>query len=1163
MTEQNDISLLSPESRALLEQRLLQTLATRQNAAATPSRRESAPLSYSQQSLWFVEQLQPNSAAYNIPSALKLAGSLNVGALQRSLQAVIDRHDILRTRFTATDGKPMQYIRPSAQLDVPVEDVSVLPTQQREAIIRTLISQEARKPFDLGTDLMMRAKLIRAGAQEHVLLITMHHIAADHWSFFLLYRELEEFYKAFAAGSEPQLPALPAQYADYAVTQRERVDGSLDQQLAWWKEQLAGELPILELPGSRSRPAVPTGNGARVPVRLPATLCESIRKLSQAENVTVFTFLTAAFQTLLHRCSGQENVIVGAPIGGRTRQETERLIGYFVNSVALKTDFSGEPTFRQVVARAKESVLGALNNQEVPLDMVAHALRVKREGALHPLFQVMFQFQATPLTPLRLADIRAESLPFETGTAKFDLILTLADNDEGYCGDLEFNTDIFDGADAERILGHFKTLLESIVANPDEQVSKLAILTEQERHHLLVERNRTQTDYPRDATIDQLFEEQVRRVPDAVALVSGEKTISYRELNERANAIANHLRACGVTADSLVGISAGRSPDLIIGVLAILKAGGAYVPLDMDFPKERVAQMVADAKPRVILTQKKLLEKVRQIEANAPIICFEDEHPTAAVGNPKSDTRATAESLAYVLYTSGSTGEPKGVAVPHRAVVRLVKNTNFASLTENDVFLAFAPISFDASTLEIWGPLLNGGKLVIFPPQAASLEDLAKVIKQTGVTTLWLTSGLFHQMVEHQIDSLKGVRQLLAGGDVLSVSHVLTALKQLPKTKLINGYGPTENTTFTACHLIPQDWDGKRPVPIGKPVSNTTAYVLDRHMQPVPQGAVGDLFTGGDGLARGYLNAPETTGAKFVANPFGQGRLYRTGDLVRYLSDGTLEFVGRADHQVKIRGFRIELGEIEGRLAQHPNISATVVLARSDMPGGKALVAYYVSDEARSTEELQQFVADKLPPFMVPGYFVRVPEMPLTTNGKIDRAKLPAPQAQAAEFIAPRNDVEEKVAKIWCDVMGRERIGVTENFFELGGHSLLATQIMSRISKTFSVELPLRVIFEAPTVAGVAKQLGDGRNPNSIAPDDNGKSRAVVVPATTTLVYPATGHEIVRLQYPARIALARSARRAGVAREFKRHRRSTRSAADAICCRERRTGAGRRWRADG
>ncbi|MDB6059427.1 MAG: Malonyl CoA-acyl carrier protein transacylase, partial [Verrucomicrobiales bacterium] len=1007
-------------------------------------------------------------------SALRLTGVLNVSALQRSLQAVVDRHDVLRTRFSATDGKPMQFVRGSAKLDVPVEDVSALATQPRAAIIRTLISQEARKPFNLETDLMMRAKLIRASEHEHVLLVTMHHIAADHWSFFLLYRELEEFYKAFAAGAQPRLPTLTAQYADYAVSQRDRVDGSLDKQLAWWKEQLAGELPILELPGSRPRPAVPTGNGAKAALRLPAGLCESIRKLSQAENTTVFTLLAAAFQTLLHRYSGQENIIVGAPIGGRTRQDTERLIGYFVNSVALKTDFSGEPTFRQVVARVKETVLGALSNQDVPLDMVAQALRVKRQGSLHPLFQVMFQFQATPLTPLRLPEIRAEALPFETGTAKFDLVLTVVENNEGYCGDLEYNTDIFELADAERVLGHFKTLLESIVANPDEHVSTLAILTDQERHRLLVDFNRTQTEYPRNATIHDLFEEQVRRVPDAIALVSGEKTISYRELNERANAIANHVRGCGVTANSLVGISAERSPEMIIGLLAILKAGAAYVPLDLDYPRERVAQMLADAKPSAILAQAKYVEKLRHVGVEAPIVSFDDKHPSSAE-SPRSETKtATAESLAYVLYTSGSTGEPKGVAVPHRAVVRLVKNTNFASITEEEVFLAFAPISFDASTLEIWGPLLNGAKLVVFPRQAASLEDLGKVIQQTGVTTLWLTSGLFHQMVEHQIDSLKGVRQLLAGGDVLSVSHVLSALKQLPETKLINGYGPTENTTFTACHLIPQDWDGTRPVPIGKPISNTTVYLLDKHMQPVPQGSVGELYTGGDGLASGYLNAPEITAAKFVENPFGAGQLYRTGDLVRYLPDGTLDFVGRADHQVKIRGFRIELGEIEARLAQHPHITATIVLARSDMPGGKALVAYYVSDETHSTDALQQFVADKLPPFMVPNYFVRVPQMPLTANGKIDRAKLPAPQVEAAEFVAPRNDVEERLAKIWCEVMARERIGVTENFFELGGHSLLATQIMSRVCKAFSVELPLRVIFEAPTIAGVAKQLGAG-----------------------------------------------------------------------------------------
>jgi amino acid adenylation domain-containing protein len=1087
MTEQNDINLLSPESRALLEQRLLQTLAGKKRASAPAAKRESAPLSYSQQSLWFVEQLQPNSAAYNIPSALKLTGPLNVSALQKTLQKIVDRHDILRTRFVANDGKPTQFVRPSAQLDVPVEDVSALPAQQREAITRTLINQEVRRPFNLETDLMMRAKVIRLTAQEHVLLVNMHHIAADHWSFFLLYREIEEIYKAYAAGAEPQLAPLPTQYADFAAAQRERGEGTLEKQLSWWKEQLSGELPILELPASRPRPATPSGNGARVPVRLPAKLSESLRKLSQAEGVTVFTLMTAAFQTLLYRYSGQENIIVGAPIGGRTRHETERLIGYFVNTVALKTDFSGEPTFKQVVARAKDTVLGALNNQDVPVDMIAQALRLKRQGALHPLFQVMFQFQATALTPLRLADIRAETLPFETGTSKFDLIFTLGENEEGFTGDLEYNTDIFDLADVERVLGHFTTLLEGIVEKPDEKVSRLPLLTDRERHRLLTEWSGAKTEYPRNATIPELFEEQVQRVPDAVALQFGNETISYRELNRRADAIANRLRCCGVESDSLVGISAERSPELIIGLLAILKTGGAYVPLDMDYPAQRVAQLVADAKPKVVLTQRKFLEKVKSVGVQCALVCFEEQHETSNVEQTNAKN-ASPDSLAYVLYTSGSTGEPKGVAVPHRAVVRLVKNTNFASITEKETFLAFAPISFDASTLEIWGPLLNGAKLVIFPAHAASLEELGRVIKDTGVTTLWLTSGLFHQMVEHQIDSLKGVRQLLAGGDVLSVPHVLNALKRLPNTKLINGYGPTENTTFTACHAIPQDWDGNRPVPIGKPINNTTVYVLDREMQPVPQGVVGELYTGGDGLAREYLNAPQTTAAKFVRNPFGNGKLYRTGDLVRFLDDGTLEFVGRADHQVKIRGFRIELGEIETRLAQHPKVTAAVVLARNDMPGGKALVGYYVAEDTIRTDELQQFVAEKLPPFMVPNHFVRVPEMPLTTNGKIDRAKLPAPQAQAAEFIAPRNEAEERLAKIWCEVMGRERVGVTDNFFELGGHSLMATQIMSRVCKAFSVELPLRVIFEAPTVGGLAKQLGAGETRIEASPMTTAKA---------------------------------------------------------------------------
>ncbi|MDQ6632062.1 MAG: amino acid adenylation domain-containing protein, partial [Verrucomicrobiota bacterium] len=659
---------------------------------------------------------------------------------------------------------------------------------------------------------------------------------------------------------------------------------------------------------------------------------------------------------------------------------------------------------------------------------------------------------------------------------------TLIESADGIGGDLEYNSGLLDRTSIERMIGHFQILLEGIVAAPGQRVENLPLLGHAERETILVHWNKTQTHYPRNSSIPEIFEEQVEHSPESVALIFGQEKLTYRELNERANQLAHHLQKKGVGPDVRVGLCLERSLEMIIGLLGILKAGGAYVPLDAHYPSERLAYMFEDTAAPILITEKKFKHLAPK---KMELICL-DENENQELFSQESRanpiSQVTAENLAYVIYTSGSTGQPKGVSIPHRAVARLVKKTHFMTFGPEAVFLQFAPISFDASTLEIWGPLLNGAKLVIFPPGLPSLESLSETLQREQITTLWLTAGLFHQMVEHHLDALKNIRQLLAGGDVLSVSHVAQALRGLPGCQLINGYGPTENTTFTCCYSIPKTWAGDRSVPIGTPISNTQVYILDKHLAPVPIGVAGELFIGCDGLARDYLNSPALTAQKFIPNPFSSelnAKLYKTGDFVRFLADGNIEFLGRLDQQVKIRGFRIELGEIETILAQHAELQESLVIVRESSTG-KQLIAYVVpkKDAKVTRAELRKFLETKLPDYMMPSHFVWLEKLPLTVNGKVDRRQLPPPEEifDPNNYVAPRTPDEENLARIWSEVLGIKPIGIHDNFFELGGHSLLATQIISRVSHAFATDLPLRVLFELPTIAALAEAIRQHKN---------------------------------------------------------------------------------------
>ncbi|HEY0174085.1 MAG TPA: amino acid adenylation domain-containing protein [Pyrinomonadaceae bacterium] len=1034
------------------------------------------PLSFAQQRLWFLDQLEDfGRTAYNIPVAIRLRGRLDARALELGLGEIVNRHEALRTTFAEEGGEPVQVIAPPGPWALPVEEVDY----EGEALRRA--AAEARERFDLARGPLLRARLLRVASEHHVLLLTMHHIVSDGWSIGVLVRELVALYEAFSAGRPSPLAPLPVQYADYVRWQRARLGGELlEAQMAYWRKQLGGELPALDLPSNRPAHAPRTYQAAAEPWKLAPELGEGLRALGRRHNATLYMTLLGAFQSLLSRYTAAEDLAVGTPVAGRLRVETEGLIGVFVNMLVMRGDLSGDPTFAELLERTREVTLEAHANQEVPFEMLVEELRPERDFDHAPLFQVMLVLQNAPLPALKLGPLSVEQIEAGGGAAKFDLILFVREDEDGIGGTWEYDADRFDAATVGRMAGHFETLLRGIVEDPGRRLSELPLLTGAEERRLLVEWNDTRTDYPRDACVQQLFEEQAERTPDAVALVFGEDRLTYAELNARANQIARRLRTLGVGPEVIVGLCLERSMEMVVSLLGVLKAGGAYLPLDPEYPLERLSFMMEDAAVSVLLTQERLKAG---LPAHSGHTLFLDAEWGTVDAESAVNLWASCspDNLAYVMYTSGSTGRPKGVSVTHRAVVRLVRSTDYAGFGPSETFLQLAPASFDASTFEVWGALLNGARLALMPPGAPSLEGLAAAIARHGVTTLWLTAGLFHQMVDSQPEALRGLRQLLAGGDVLSPSHVARLLGGRPGCVLINGYGPTENTTFTCTHRMGAGWQPEgASVPIGRPIGNTRAYVLDSRMAPAPAGVAGELYAAGDGLARGYLGRAGLTAERFVPDPFsaeGGGRLYRTGDRARWLGGGELEFLGRLDGQVKVRGFRIEPGEIEAALGAHQLVREAAVVLREDAPGDKRVVAYVACDDtaAASRTDWRGFLRQQLPEYMIPSAFVCLAQLPLTPNGKLDRRALPAPEFKrddaAHARLAPRTPVEAALLDVWRDLLHVARPGLDDNFFDLGGHSLLATQVLSRVRGLFGVEIPLRALFEGPTPAGLAAHV--------------------------------------------------------------------------------------------
>ena len=1047
-----------------------------------PSRKRDLPLSFAQERMWFLNQLEPDSAVYNQFKALSLRGTLDRDALQKALDAVMARHEVLRTTYSSLDGQPFQDIHETANLEFCAVDLRDFPDDRRTAELDRHLREFSRRPFDLEKDWPLRAALLRLAEEEHVLLVVTHHIASDGWSNEILYKELTALYEAFCHGRGSPLTDLAMQYADYAVGQKVWLQGEvLEEKLRYWKQRLAGVSPMA-LPTDHPRPAEAKHLGLRKRFRFPRALAQGLKDLSRQANTTLFMTLLAAFQALLHRYTHQDDIVVGCPIAGRTRVELEGLIGFFVNTLVLRNDLSGNPTFRELSSRVRSTALDAYAHQDVPFEKLVEELQPPRDLSRNPFFQVMFQLRNYPSRPLSLGDLTIEEYEFGGDTAKFDLALGLRDDPQGLSGSIEFRTDLFEPTTIERMVGHFQALLEGIVADSDRRIDELWLLGEAEKHQLLVACNDTQRDYPTAKCIHNLIEAQVQASPDAVAVVFEDHELSYAELNRRANRLARHLAKLGVGPDAVVGLCLERSLEMIIALLGILKAGGAYVPLDPASPRERLAVMAETARLSVVVTEKNCLDRFD----HAAVVCLQRDWPEiAGEGDGNFEAGVTARNLAYVIYTSGSTGTPKGVAVEHRALVNyscdIVRRLAPAAKSS---FAMVQPLTVDSCITMIFPALMTGGVLhIVSRENALNAAGLGDYFERCSVDFLKIApSHLAALQAVASPERLMPRRGLIVGGESSRRDWVRSLQALAPGCTIYNHYGPTETTVGVLMFVVRQAESSEEfslTTPLGRPLANTQAYILDNRLRPVPIGVTGELYIGGDGLARGYLNQPHVTAESFIANPFSPepaARLYKTGDIVRYLPDGNIEFLGRCDDQIKVRGFRVEPAEIEAALVKHHDVGQAVVMPEGSTDA-QALIAYVVpaGNHRPSASELRRFLRAKLPDYMVPSVFLLLDALPQTAHGKLDRRALPPPdrnqQAWAQSYAAPRTRTEKVLARIWSELLRKDEVGIDEDFFDLGGHSLLAIQLISRIRDAFGLELPLRSIFEASTLAEFAARI--------------------------------------------------------------------------------------------
>jgi amino acid adenylation domain-containing protein len=1055
----------------------------------------SPPLSFAQQRLWFLDQWQPQSAFYNIPSALRFRGALDVSALQRCFDELLSRHESLRTTFQHGDQEPVQHIHPTSVVPFTLVDLQALPEQEREREARRLADEEAQSPFDLARGPLLRTTLVRLGQEEHLLLLTMHHIVSDGGSMDVLLREMAALYEAFSHGEPSPLPPLPLQYADYALWQRGWLQGeTLENQLGWWRQQLEGAPLALDLPTDRPRPALQTFHGALLTRVLPLSLSEALRTFHRREGVTPFMTHLAAFQALLHHYSGQADFTVGSPVSGRTHAGMEQLIGFFVNTLVLRARVGEHTTFRELLAQARESTLGALSHQDIPFEKLVEALQPRRDLSRPPLFQVMLAYQQDLRVERALPGLTLHPLPVDSHSAKFDLTLSLTDMDEGLKATFEYNTDLYDEATVARMFEHLATLLRGAIAQPDRPLASLPLMEEHERNQVLVAWNASHVDFPREALAHRLFEQQALRTPDATALAYEGGQLTYRELDARANQLAHHLQRQGVGPEVKVGLCVERSPELVVGILGVLKAGGAWVPLDPSYPAERLAHMLEDSAVSVLLTQERLRAALPATSAQR--LCLDTDwegiarEPTTAPA-----AGVTPDTLAYVIYTSGSTGRPKGTLLVHRGLC----NTALAAVREHGFrpdsrVLQFAAAGFDASVCEVFGALFAGACLYLAPREALLPgEPLQRLLREQRISAVTLTPSVLAQL---ETEGLEGLETIISAGEACTPE---LAERWQPGRRFLNAYGPTE---VTVCATINTQVKPERPT-IGQPFPNVRTYVLDEALRPLPVGMPGELYVGGPGVARGYLGRPELTAERFVPDPFGTepgARLYRTGDRARWLSEGELEFLGRLDEQVKLRGFRIEPGEVESVLREHPSVREAVVEVREDVPGNRRLVAYVVAREGTvDAGALRATLRERLPEYMVPAAFVPLLALPLSAHGKVDRRALPAPEethlGSGQPYMEPQGELERALAGLWREVLGLQRVGRNERFFDVGGNSMSIVRVQARLRAELGMEVSLPELFQHPTIGGLAEHLSD-REPDEAeleASQERGGSRRALM----------------------------------------------------------------------
>jgi amino acid adenylation domain-containing protein len=1036
-------------------------------------------LSFGQQRIYFLEQFEKGSSSNVIPTAVNITGHLNMDVLLRCFNEIIRRHESLRTTFHMAEDKPVQVVAPVEEATVYIDTINLMkiPEPLRQAEVHKLLSEQSQKPFDLSKGPLLRLLLVQLSKYEHVLLMTMHHIISDNWSIGVLIREMTELYDAFCHGKPPHLPQLQIQYTDYASWQRQWLKGKiLKDRLEFWKKNLEGAAPLLGIPSDKPRPAVQSNRGSLKAFTLPGNILQSLKAFGHEEGASLFMVLLAAFKVLLYKYSGQEDIVIGTPVAGRGNIETENLIGLFINTIALRTSFAGDMPFRQMLRKVRQSVLEALNHQDLPFEKVVEELNPERNISYNPIFQAMFVMQNAPMPTLNLTDLSLSVIPVDSGFAQFDLSMTVWEEDDILKGTLEYSTDLFYSKTIDRMLGHFVTLIKGITENPDQQLCRLPILTPDESRQILVEWNQTEQKYNNNIRIHELFEKQAEKTPDAIAVSYNGKCLTYKELNKQADILAGALKKIGIGPEKLVGIYIEHSLELMAAVLGVLKAGAGYVPLDSEYPQDRLQYMIEDSGMTALLTQRKLISLIPRY--NLPIICADREIEAAGDGS-SIDIKAgrTCGNIAGVIYTSGSTGKPKGVFLEHRGIVNLI--TSFIrsyNIIEQDSILPITSLGSSSFVGEIFPLICAGGRVVLVPKNdLLDYDKFVSAIANNDVTIISSVPSFITRFNSEKIIPPK-LRLILCGGEALApgdVNHLINC------ATVVNGYGVTEATICSTYHIVTEE-DLQRDsfIPIGKPIMNNKIYILDKNLNCVPIGITGEMYICGDGVTRGYLNNEKLTNEKFIPCPFSKGEvMYKTGDLACWRSDGVIRYISRMDNQVKIRGFRIELGEVEVRIKKHESVSDAVVIIREDIPGDKRMIAYIVPCAGKkiTSGEMSNWLRNSLPEYMIPHSFEIHDSLPLNPNGKVNINALPMPRAihdgRDKLYNAPKTRAEVVIGKVWSEFLKNDKIGIYDNFFDIGGHSLLIMQIHSKLKGMFKKELNIIDMFKYPTISSLAGYL--------------------------------------------------------------------------------------------